>query len=377
MIVSRYVFKNLLGITCFIALILTLLIMLTQSLRFLELIVETGAPVSSFFKLILLAVPRFLEVILPLSAVISILFIYNKMTTDNELVVLRAAGFPQFTLIRPALFLVLSCVGIMLFLTLWGTPTTHNKMETLRDTIRAQYASLLIREGVFNEMTQGLTVYVRGRAPNGDISGIVIHDARDRSAQPITFVAKTGRLISTAEDDAVKITVYDGRRQQRDLDTKAMNTLSFQEYTLEATDLKSDTKLNWKEPDERTIFELLSPNRQDTRDIKNASAFETEVHRRIMTSAAVITFSMIGLCCLLIGGFNRRGQTRRILLGMTLVILLQSLYLGLNNIIEKDADRIWLYYCAVIIPAVGGLALLTPFGDSVPLKIKQLLRRGE
>lgn len=365
MLVTRYLFKNLLGITVFITVVLTLLIMLTQSLRFLELIVETGAPAGSFFQLVLLAIPRFLEVILPLSCVISILFIYNKMTMDNELIVLRAAGFNQLSLMRPALFLASLCCAILLFLTLWGTPVSHGKMETMRDTIKAEYASLLLREGVFNTISDGLIIYLDKREKDGTLSGLVIHDTRDKSAPPVTFIAKRGQLLSAENDDAVEILVFEGRRQQYDVRTDSLGTLLFQQYTLQATNLKSDARLYWKEPDERTITELLNPNLKDRRDVRALAKFKAETHRRIITPFAVFAFALMGLSALLIGAFNRRGQTQRITVAMVCIIFLQSIYIGLSNVIETHVWAIPIFYIAVLLPSMVAIMMVTPLGEKL------------
>ncbi|HRJ66403.1 MAG TPA: LptF/LptG family permease, partial [Alphaproteobacteria bacterium] len=105
MLTTRYLFKNLFSVTVFVAVTLSLVIWLTQSLKLLELVASSDAPPSLFLKLVALTLPRFLEVILPLALVTGILFTYNKMIMDNELVVMRACGFDQFTLARPALTL--------------------------------------------------------------------------------------------------------------------------------------------------------------------------------------------------------------------------------------------------------------------------------
>ena len=58
-IFDRYIFKNLLIATVFVAVTLAVVIFLTQSLRFLELVIESGASSSAFWVLTMLALPRF------------------------------------------------------------------------------------------------------------------------------------------------------------------------------------------------------------------------------------------------------------------------------------------------------------------------------
>lgn len=368
MIITRYVFKNLLGVTVFVALILTLLIMLTQSLRFLELIVETGAPTGSFFYLVSLAVPRFLEVVLPLSIVTAILFIYNKMIMDNELIVLRACGFNQTALMRPALALAALGFCFLLFLSLWAAPVTHAKMEHLRKVIKAEYASLLLQEGVFNIMDDGLMVYLDERLPNGDLTGLVIHDTRDAAIAPITIIAGSGRILRQ-DDNTTEVVIFNGQRQQYNSETQSLGILNFSEYTLEVSNLQSDVRLQWKEPDERTIFELLSPDLDNKRDAESLDQFSAEIHHRILTPLTVFNFALIGLFSLLAGTFNRRGQSRRIAAAAVCIILLQSVYLALSNAIETNAWAVPAYYLAVTMPAGLCLYLLLPVGEKLRYRL--------
>ena len=121
-IFDRYIFKNLLIATCFIAVTLAAVIFLTQSLRFLELVIESGASSGSFWVLTFLALPRFFEIILPLSLMAAILFLYSRMTSDSELVVVRSMGYAPMSLARPAVILALIVTLLLFTITLWVAP---------------------------------------------------------------------------------------------------------------------------------------------------------------------------------------------------------------------------------------------------------------
>ena len=92
MLVTRYLMKNLLSATLFVALTLTAVIWLTQSLKLPELVANSDAPPLLFIKLVTSSLPSFLETILPISLVTVLLFVYNKSIMDNELIVLRSCA---------------------------------------------------------------------------------------------------------------------------------------------------------------------------------------------------------------------------------------------------------------------------------------------
>ena len=180
---DRYVLRNLAVATVFIAAVLSAVVFLTQSLRFLELVIESGASSGAFWILTVLALPRFLEIILPIAVLAGVIFIYHRMTIDSELVAIKAAGFSPMALARPAIMLACVTTVILWGMTMWVAPRSLSEMQHMRSVIKAQFSALLFREGVFNQVGTGLTVYIRERTSEGELRGLMIHDSREN--QPI------------------------------------------------------------------------------------------------------------------------------------------------------------------------------------------------
>lgn len=89
------------------------IIWLTQSLRFVELVTNKGLPVILFVKMTSLLMPRIFVILSPIALFVAILFVYNRMLSDRELVVMKAAGISPWAGAKPAIY-----VGIfMSFLT--------------------------------------------------------------------------------------------------------------------------------------------------------------------------------------------------------------------------------------------------------------------
>ncbi len=372
MVFDRYLLKNLLLATMFTALSLASVIMLTQSLRFLELIINSGASSFSFFVLTFLALPRFFEVILPIALMIGTVFIYNRMAADSEMTVMRASGFSPLRLSRPALALALLTTIIVFFITAWIAPISLSKMQTMRVTIKAQYSALLLREGVFNQIGKDLTVYVHKRLSNGDLEGLLIHDSRGADKLPITILAKRGVIVS--DHDGQQVVVYEGSRQEYNPVNGALNRLDFDRYSLDLPE-SEPVRQRWKEPDERTFFELLNPGEDIRSSPKMMREFRTEAHRRVVSPFLAITFTVLSLCCLLLGTIDRRGLGWRIVAASGLIILLQGLYLVAYNLAKEGTFGLILMYVLTFAPLAGGYYLLTPQSEGFRIKMKKRLER--
>ena len=120
---NRYILRHLAIGTVIVTAVLAYILWLTQSLGFIELIINKGLTVATWLELTLLLLPNVIVIILPIALFLVVLFIYNKMTVDRELVVAQAAGISQWGLALPAI--VMACIAALsayaLTLHLWAT----------------------------------------------------------------------------------------------------------------------------------------------------------------------------------------------------------------------------------------------------------------
>jgi lipopolysaccharide export system permease protein len=370
---DRYVLRQMGLATGFVALALTIVIFLTQSLRFLELVMESGASAASFWMLTLLALPRFLEIILPIALMAATVFVYHRMALDSEIVTLRAAGISALRLGRPALVLAVGVGAVLLFVTCWLAPVSVTGMQSMRQIIKAHYSTLMFREGVFNPVGSGLTVYVRKRTSEGELEGVLIHDARSSGGRPVTVLAQRGVLVVSPQGQ--QVVVYNGSRQEFDPATRALRRLDFERYTV---DIPEDAPIGsrWREPDERTLGELLHPDPAQARDRENLRAFRVEAVKRVVSPFLAPLFTVVSLVFLLVGPSGRQGQGWRIPAAVGSVIVLQSLFLSAFNISRHTDLGVALTVLSVFLPLAGFFHLLGPAGEDGTLAARWRAQRG-
>ncbi|MEM8833221.1 MAG: LPS export ABC transporter permease LptF [Pseudomonadota bacterium] len=369
---DRYLLKNLFAGLLITACVLTAIIFLTQSLKFLELIIESGASSATFWLLAVLALPRFFEVILPIALMITVIFIYNRMNSDSELVVFRSIGKSPMTLARPALILGLITTFLLLFISMWLSPKTLASMNKMRGLVKDQYTTLIFREGVFNTFGDDITVFIQNKNSAGEMEGLLIHDSRPENEVPNTVMAKRGVIVKT--DDGQRVLVYNGSKQDINPKTGALNRLDFDRYTIDLPNNES-TRAFYKDADERTFWELLHPDLTKREDINRQKQFEVEAHRRVIGPFLALSFAAISLCFLILGATNRRGGSGRIFFAVLSVILLQSLYLALFNYALVSNIGLALLYCVVFLPLSFCLFMLSRAGESLRISLFSLLNR--
>lgn len=360
-IFDYYLLKNLSIATFFIAIILTLIIFLTQSLKFLEIVIEAGTSSSTFWVLTALALPRFFEVILPLAIMSATLFLYNKMTMDSELIAVRASGQSSFGLARPLIILGSLVMLVLWIVTMWVAPLTVSKMQQMQNVLKSELSSILFKEGVFNAVGPGLTVYIAQKQENGNLAGLMIHDTRNTAKPPATILAKRGMMISGEQGN--QVVVFDGTQQEYNPENSILQKLTFDRYTIDLPESGTARK-RWAEPDERTMLQLLNPNKDNVRDIENIRQFSIEIHRRITSPVLALTLPLVALTFLLIGPIHRRGQNEKIMLGVISAIIIQGLFLTSYNLAQKHNAGLAFMYLLTFAPLCMSLFLLSQHGEA-------------
>jgi len=131
----------------------------------------------------------------------------------------------------------------------------------------------------------------------------------------------------------------------------------------------------WREPDERTLWELINLDPNDAGDQAYRRDFVVEIHRRLVSPFLAPAFAVIALCALLLGPIDRRGMGKRIAGAIMAVVALETLYLTAFNLSRDGVAGLVLMYGLVFIPLLGGLYFLHPMSEGTQHKLLQLIQR--
>lgn len=324
---ERYLFSHLLWPTVVICASLTGLVWLMQTLKFLDFMVSRGLTVGDFLILTGLMLPSLLVMLIPISLAIGVIYTYNKLMVESELIVLGAVGVSRWQLAKPALtlgaFACLLCYGLALYL----MPLANARFQDIRVFFRDKYASVLLEEEVFNNPMDGVTVYARAR-DGQNLQGILMHDSRDPN-QTITMVADHGKVEQT--ENGPRFYLENGIRQQ--WKNGRVNWLAFDNYTMDIAFFGQEVTRKRSEA-EQTIFELF--NREGLTD-KQIAAYRAEAHQRLTWPLLCLGLPLLVVAVLFAGEFNRRGQSRRIVAASLVVLVLVLAYFALRSLSVKHA----------------------------------------
>jgi lipopolysaccharide export system permease protein len=360
---TRYILRQCFGVMIFVTAALSAAVWLAQSLRLIDLIVNRGLSIEVFLYLAALILPRFLDIVLPIGVFIAVLFTFNRLTTESELVVMRSAGLSPLALAKPVLILAAIAFVFLMSLSLYVLPVANRAFKDLQFEIRNRFVSSLIQEGTFTTVSDKLTFYIRNRDDHGDVLGLLISDSRDPQ-RPVTILAERAAFIDTLAGS--RIVMVNGNRQQFDPQTGKLSVLTFERYTLDLDSLQDAPVVRFREAQERFLGELFFP--PPGIDPLLRHGFIVEANQRILIPLSVLSFALIPLACLLPGEFNRRGQLKRVILAVVAAFVFELTELGINDLAARFAPVIPLTYAIVLLPSALGLAILLHGGIRLGLR---------
>ncbi|MBL4719689.1 MAG: LPS export ABC transporter permease LptF [Alphaproteobacteria bacterium] len=347
---TKYIVKQIAGVTVFVTVILCLAIWLTQSLRLVDLIVNRGLPLTTFAFMASLLIPRFLAIVLPIAVFSATLYTYNRLITDSELVVMRAAGLSASVLAKPGLIVAAGVTIVIALLQLYLLPLSYREFKDLQYTIRHNFGSILLQEGSFNTLSNGITVFIRERGSKGELKGIFVHDNRNPS-QPVTMMAESGAIVRS--DTGPRVILVNGNRQQVDRDGGKLSLLYFDKYTVEINVDSADVAARRREPRERYLHELLNPQDLDG-DIHYGKKLAAEGHARLSSLFLPFNYCLIAMAFMLTGAFDRRGQSKALYTAIAVMASIVISHVGAQNMAaHRPAMNIAMYFAAII-PLMAG-----------------------
>jgi lipopolysaccharide export system permease protein len=342
---------------------LTGIIWLTQSLRFIDLIVNRGLGVSTFLYLSSLIIPSLLMISLPVGLYCATVMVYNRLTLDREILVLKSAGLSRMALAKPALIIASTVVIFNYFLSLYLLPVSYREFKDTQIFVRDNYAAVMLQEGVFSNPVQGMTVYIDARQPDGLLKGILVHDTRTPQ-RPMTLMAQEGRMIQT--EFGPRFDMINGNRQEIG-ENGNLSVLYFDRYAMDISVYAESTTNRVKDEKERFLHELLFPEESLGESMR--SKLIVEGHHRLAWPLFCFAVTLIAISALLSGQFNRRGQFRRIVFASVIAASVLVLDLALKNVASSSRLLIPLLYLnPILVSSICLYILLTARINALPFQ---------
>lgn len=342
-LIERYLFRQLLGPTLLATAALVALALLARSLSEFDVLVEQRQSAMVFLKIILLALPQLLGIMMPLALFVAALVALNRLHTEQEIVVCFAGGMSRWSVISPAIRLAMVAALVSLVSGLWLQPWSARQIRETAFEIKTDVASTLVQPGQFTEPGPGLTVYAQSINSDNKIQNLFIHQDLPNGAAS-TYSSREAE-IATRKGEPVLIMRH-GSNQQFSREGVLQYT-SFDEYTFDLSSLfNSDELLHYKITD-RYPHELFFPDLTQEWEQRNKDKLLAEGHSRFAGPLYNIALMSMALAAVLGGSFSRMGYGKRIAAIGAAAAIVRIVGFGVQAACEDDP---WLNVLQYLVP---------------------------
>lgn len=319
------------------------LILISRGLLLRELFLGLEFSLADIGLLFFYMVPMFLIMVIPTSCMVSVFLTFLRMSTDRELIALKAGGVSVYQMLRsPAVFSFL-CMVLTLFISLhgiaWGTANFRSTILHIANT----KAKLVVQPGVFNRDIFGLTLFARQVDPDtGELSQVIFEDTTQEEGSSITVLAPKGDIVTDHARGMLVFHLNNGRMYR--VDGENVSIMDFEEYTvsLDISSLFSEVALNDIRPKDMAWDDLVALHQAKSgKDERYQRRVALEVQKRWSLPVACLVLGVFALpLACAFEGVKRQ-------FGIVLALLLFLLYYSVFSVGMATGES------GAIPPAVG------------------------
>ncbi len=381
-IINRYVFTELIPPFAVSILFFTFVFLMKTILEVANIVVNYGVGMGTIVLFLIYSTPYFLQFIIPMSVMIAVLLTFLKMSSENEIIALKAGGVSVYGLLLPVfLFCLLGCL-LTGFMTVYGLPWGKMSFKKLTYQVASSNMDIGLKERTFNNYFKDVILYVNKiDMQTRDLEDVCIEDQRAKEVVS-TVVASKGRLYSETDRFVFHLRLYDGMINQVELASKSLHTITFDTYdiTLDLTrsvSTPASVEKMSKRKGEMTLGELIGVLKErETLNDARYNRILLKVHEKFSLPFACFA---LGLFSIPMGLQSRSGKQS---LGIVLsLFIFLSYYLML--LIGWSLGELGIVPAAVcmwmpnVFMSVFGVYLLITTANDQPLKLDIFINLGK
>ena len=175
MILVRYVLKELIGPFLASLFGITFLFVVDFLVKILDNVLSKGLPASTVIEIFVLNLAWMLSLSIPMAVLVASLMAFGRMSGDQEITAVKAAGVSPLSLMRPVLLVALLLSVLMVVFNNWVLPEANHRSVELMNAVSRKKPHVFIDAGRLITQFPGVQLWVNRIDPvSGTLYGIQI-----------------------------------------------------------------------------------------------------------------------------------------------------------------------------------------------------------
>ncbi len=222
---------------------LSIIALTVRAINFLELIVDSGYPVFTYFKYSFLNLFGIAPKFIPLAFLISLMMFILKHIQNSEFVILWTSGVKKIKIVN--LFFVSSVLIAILYLffSIFFTPYALNKSRLLLGNDQLNSFLPIVKTQQFTDSFEGFTFIVEKKIGN-EIKNVFMYDknnnlknlsSNSQDTSSTTIIAREGLI------DKKRMFLFNGQIISSKNNNKKNEIIKFEQLSIDLSELNSAT----------------------------------------------------------------------------------------------------------------------------------------
>jgi len=317
-IIRNYLLKEFTGPFCLSLLVSTMILAAGHVAQVADLIINKGVSAVYVMSLFLLIMPWLLTFTIPISVLSATLLSFGRLSSDNEIIALKASGVGVWGIASPILIVGLLISLFCIPLNDRVLPESGFKARKLIKEIGIRNPTALLEPGVFIKGFQDYIIFIYNINGN-KLKNIRIYQPQEGKPTR-TIVAEEGEIISIPEKNMVKLKLKNGSADEAlPQDPGSFYKLVFETYymSLNTKDAMKHENIE-KKPREMTTAELREQIEKFKKNNITTVPLYIEIHNKMALAFSSFIFVLIGIPIAL--KMHRREKS--INFGLTMVLFI-------------------------------------------------------
>ncbi|MEM7019332.1 MAG: LPS export ABC transporter permease LptF [Pseudomonadota bacterium] len=322
MIITRYLFREILGTA--IAL-LSILLLIFLSHRFIRYLADASAgelPSQFIYQLLGLKLLSVMSIIIPLAFFLAVLLVVGRLYTDNEMAAMGACGIGLPFLLQRLVLLSLCVAMLVGYLSLWVSPWAERTLK-FREAEAAHVADIAgVVAGRFKNFSRGNGVFYVEDVDKENQRMLGVFVALDQLGKKTLLASEVAYETFDEITGARYLLMEEGRRYEGTPGQADFTVTEFESHSILLSRAVS--------PEKRIRMDMISSEELWR---SNDPAYQAELQVRYSTALSLVLLTVLAV--LLSHTTPRQGRYAKVLVA----ILIYFLYANLIQISQKSVAR--------------------------------------
>ncbi len=355
-LISKYLYLELLKPFLIFSFTFITILWLVQILPKLEGLVLNKQPLTIFLSVAMHTIPQVAYFVIPVAAFFSTIYAINKLVSETEIVAITSSGFSIISYAKIIFIFGLTVSLILFFITFFILPKSAFKLQSIFFNIEQNFSTKFIDSRKFLHPISGVTIYVRDKLEENQMTGIFVFDDRNDDYS-LLYSAKEAAIRDN--NNIRDLIMQDGELQIASKNENSVVSVRFERFGINLNSFIPQTQYYLASPsDVSPITGIMKSKELAELTDYSSSEYLAESHMKLASILSPIALCMLGGLALIV--FNIEGyRTTVIVIFLSLVALvMQVAIISLKSLLVLNPDTFLLIYLPPLIVLIGILLIV-------------------